>query len=135
MSKIRERPDMCELAEIFRYGHYVAVPGKDREVHTSREFPASEWHHVIGKDAIGRTDDNRCGLWLSHYFHQTWFAQHHRPGRVACCFALKRMGYLDWDFLSELSRQKWPGIFETDDYVRQCSQFPAVEKMRRSLVG
>lgn len=132
LKAFRDEHQYCELAPLFRTGRFECVVPQKPQIILKYPVEAGELHHVVGRTKRGRTNDERNLLHLSHWMH-AWATQYSLAGRVASCWALKQLGRLDWKYLSSLDGPKWPGLFETDLYVAQCSQFETVERMRRSL--
>lgn len=127
-------PD-CELVKHFptERGCKV-VPGYIRfPIFGGRcDVEAHHFHHVIGGDARGRTDDERNVLRLNVHVHE-FVTDNSCAGRILSCWELKRKGCLDWQFLSRISRKCYPSIFETDKYLEAVRQFPWIEPYRAEL--
>lgn len=139
VSEYKREHDQCELAQLFpRHGREIIVPLKP-----SVRFPlfggkcyvdASELHHVIGGDPMGRSNDPRNVLHLNHYVHE-FVTQHACAGRILSCWSLRLQGRIDWAYLSNISRKAYPSIFDTDLYAAACQQFPWIDVMRCELIS
>lgn len=131
-----ENPD-CELAKYFRRDNDIVVPIARQVTFPvfgkSFRLEAHHIHHIVGQTPNGRTNDIRNMLAVNYAVHD-WLHEYELAGRVLCCWELRRKGVLDFAYLSKLDRKCWPGKFETDDYARQCVQFPFVEHARIELI-
>lgn len=130
-----EHPD-CELIQ-----HFPTI-GREKVVPGFMEFPifggqcvipSHDFHHVIGGDPAGRTDDERNVLRVNRSVHE-FLTKHSCASRILSCWELKRKGCLDWEFLTRISRKCYPSIFETDKYLDAVRQFPWIEPYRRELI-
>lgn len=130
-----EHPD-CELLRHFpALSGCKVVPGYARfPIFGKRcDVEAHHFHHVIGGDAVGRTDDERNVLRLNVHVHE-FVTDHSCAGRILSCWELQCKGLIDWAFLSEISRKCYPSILETDPYLKACRQFPWIEPYRTQLI-
>lgn len=135
-SDYRSEHDTCELLKHFPIiGGEVVVPGYVRfPIFKGKcEVESHHVHHVIGGDAMGRTNDKRNILALNVWVHE-WVTEHSRAGRVLSCYELQRQGRIDWAFLSQISRKSYPSIMDTDAYIEACARWPFVEQLRTQLI-
>lgn len=134
----REQHPYCELAKYFtRVGNQILLPFQNvvavrcwgRPAH----IDATDLHHVIGKDARGRTYHESNVLHLCREVH-SWVGDS-LAGRVLCCVELNRKGVPDWAaHLSEFSLRNYPHILDTDPYIEACDEFPWLEALRVELL-
>lgn len=132
LQAFRDEHPHCELAPLFTASRWKCVVPDKPPVSLLYPVHACELHHVVGRNPKGRRNDPRNLLHLSREFH-SWATTYSLAGRVASCWALKKAGRLDFEFLSELDGACWPGIFSTDHYAAQCREFVVVEAMRRAM--
>lgn len=132
------RASDCQLLHLFpRVDGCIVIPNQN-PLHLPLfggrcRLAADDPHHVVGQTPRGRTDDPRNVLYVSRTVHD-WLTDHTCASRIICCKALKELGRLDWRFLSDLDRKRWPGIFETDPYIAATLRFPWVEPYRAELI-
>ena len=127
-------PD-CELIKHFpTHGGCKIVPGYVQFPIFGKQCNAEahHFHHVIGGDKAGRTDDERNVLRLNVHVHE-FVTDWSCAGRILSCWELRRKGCLDWAFLSRISRKCYPSIFETDKYLAAVLMFPWIEPYHREL--